>query len=85
VRAYFTTMSGGLMLAENTSGWIPQALDSTKAVQRISGRGPQFDDGYRLRRRADGDRRKHGTALSVRGAMTRGTADRAASQGARNG
>lgn len=36
VRAYFTTTSGGLMLAENTSGWIPQALDSTKAVRRIS-------------------------------------------------
>lgn len=36
VRAYFTTTSAGLMLAENTSGWIPQALDSTKAVRRIS-------------------------------------------------
>ena len=24
------------MLADNTSGWIPQALDSSKAVRRIS-------------------------------------------------
>jgi hypothetical protein len=36
VRAYFTTTSGGVMMAENTSGWVPQALDSTKAVRRIS-------------------------------------------------
>ena len=24
------------MMAENTSSWIPQALDSTKAVRRLS-------------------------------------------------
>jgi hypothetical protein len=36
VRAYFATTGSGLMMAENTSSWIPQALDSTKAVRRLS-------------------------------------------------
>jgi hypothetical protein len=36
VRAYFATTSSGLMMAANASGWIPQALDSTKAVRRLS-------------------------------------------------
>ena len=36
VRAYFATTGGGLMVAENTDSWIPQALDPSKAVRRIS-------------------------------------------------
>jgi hypothetical protein len=72
VRAYFTTTSGGLMMAENTSGWIPQALDSTKAVRRLSAGAAQLDDGHRLRFSADGNRREHCTAVSVRDAE-RGT------------
>jgi hypothetical protein len=52
----------------NTSSWIPQALDSTKSVRRLSAVA-QLDDGYRLRFSAHRDRCEYGTAVSVRGAV----------------
>lgn len=36
VRTYFATTGGGLMVAQNTDSWIPQALDPSKAVRRLS-------------------------------------------------